>query len=212
MKNRQPVSRRGLGGALLLLAFTLPAAQAGPAADRNAMALKAMRASFVPSGQAGMDRLQQDETQAACSRWAPALPPDAVAGRLAAVNRAAIKLPSDGNFLGDYRRGERIAQTGTGLQSSDDPAVPAGGNCYACHEMAKSEVAFGTLGPSLYQYGKTRGSSPEMLAYTWERLYDTKAYIPCSNMPRFGQQHILSEAQLRDVMAFLFDAESPVNK
>lgn len=201
-----------LANVLLTVALLCQAAHAGAGAEQESNTLEAMRTSFIPAGQAGMNRLDQDETQAQCSRYAPKLPPAAIGNRLAALNRAAIKPPADGKYLGDFRKGEHIAQTGTGFQSSDDPGVPAGGNCYACHEMAKSEVAFGTIGPSLNRYGKTRGTSPEMLAYAWERLYDTKAFIPCSSMPRFGQQHILSESQLRDVMAFLFDPESPVNR
>jgi len=201
-----------LANALLTVALLWQAAHAGAGTKPESNTLEAMRASFAPAGQATMDRLDQDETQAQCSRFAPKPLPAAIANRLAALNRATIKPPADGNYLGDFRKGEHIAQTGTGFQSSDDPGAPAGGNCYACHEMAKSELAFGTIGPSLNQYGKTRGTSPEMLAYTWERLYNTKAFIPCSSMPRFGQQHILTESQLRDVMAFLFDPESPVNR
>jgi sulfur-oxidizing protein SoxX len=34
----------------------------------------------------------------------------------------------------------------------------------------------------------------------------------CSNMPRFGVNKVLSEQQIKDIVAFLFDPESPVNK
>ena len=34
-----------------------------------------------------------------------------------------------------------------------------GGNCYNCHQIDKKEISFGTIGPSLYQYGKLRGVS-----------------------------------------------------
>ena len=44
---------------------------------------------------------------------------------------------------------------------SDAPDTVKGGNCYACHQMAKSELAFGTLGPSLKEYGKSRDFSPD---------------------------------------------------
>jgi L-cysteine S-thiosulfotransferase len=36
--------------------------------------------------------------------------------------------------------------------------------------------------------------------------------VPCSNMPRFGSNKVLDEQQIKDVMAYLFDPESPVNK
>ncbi|MGH8595652.1 MAG: sulfur oxidation c-type cytochrome SoxX [Gammaproteobacteria bacterium] len=172
----------------------------------------AMRASFEAKKQATMDRLTQDETQALCTRHAPAPLPSEVADKIMALNRATIKLPIDGHFFGDFKNGEVIAQTGTGLQSSDDPARPAGGNCYACHELAGSELAFGTIGPSLRRYGKLRGNSPEVLEYTWGKLYNSNAQMPCSNMPRFGHHGILTEQQLKDLMALLFDPASPVNQ
>ena len=51
-----------------------------------------------------------------------------------------------------------------------------------------------------------------MLQYTWTKLWNTHAYNICSHMPRFGAAGILTEQQLRDVMAFLFDPQSPVNR
>lgn len=170
----------------------------------------AMRASFVAKGQAGMERLEQDETQRRCSSGV-ATPAD-VAARVVEINRATLAPPPQGVYLGDYRAGEHVAQTGTGLQWSDDPGKPNGGNCYACHELAASEVAFGTIGPSLKHYGKLRGTSPQMLEYTWNKLYNSNASVACSNMPRFGHRGILTTQQLQDVMAYLFDAASPVNQ
>jgi sulfur-oxidizing protein SoxX len=51
-----------------------------------------------------------------------------------------------------------------------------------------------------------------MLQYTWTKLWDTHAYNLCSHMPRFGAQSILTEQQLKDVMAYLLDPASPVNQ
>ena len=36
--------------------------------------------------------------------------------------------------------------------------------------------------------------------------------VACSNMPRFGANKVLTEKQIKDLVAFLFDPESPVNK
>ncbi len=199
---------RGAGLLLTLLTF----AGAATAADRNAIARKAMAQSFVAAGQAGLDRLQQDATQAQCSVAAPAAPADKAAARIQQDNTASVKAPADGNYFGDWKRGEAIAQSGTGLQSSDDPSKPAGGNCYACHQMAKAEVAYGTIGPSLQHYGKLRGQSQPIVDYTWRVLYNAKSYFPCTHMPRFGTQRILDEQQLRDVMSYLLDPASPVNQ
>jgi sulfur-oxidizing protein SoxX len=202
---------------LLVLAATL-AACSGLAKDQSiappdAAAVKqAMLASFEAKGQAGLERLDQDETQALCSRD-PSHPLSAEEiQKIVSLNTAAIRYPADGRYLGDWKQGEKIAQTGTGKQFSDDPAQPAGGNCYACHQLAKGEIAYGTLGPSLYQYGKLRGQSEAMLKYTWGKIYDSEATMPCSIMPRFGHKGILTEQQMRDVMALLFDPQSPVNQ
>lgn len=180
--------------------------------DRNAQALSVMKASFQAKGQAGMDRLTQDKTQALCSLHAPAAPPAELASKAMASNLASIKLPSDGKFLGDWKRGQAIAEEGTGEQYSDDPAKPSGGNCYACHELDKQQIAYGTIGPSLYHYGKNRGTSEPILKLAWSMLYDMKGYSLCTPMPRFGSKKILTEQQIKDVMALLFDPDSPVNK
>ena len=167
--------------------------------------------SFVAKNQATMDRLERDAVQTACSapRGMP-LDNDMLAS-LRAERLAAVVLPADGQYLGDWQRGAEVAGNGRGLQSSDDPTQPNGGNCYACHQLAPDEVAYGTLGPSLTGYG-ARGQSAAMLQYTWTKLWDTHAYNLCSHMPRFGAQGILTEQQLKDVMAYLLDPASPVNQ
>ena len=167
--------------------------------------------SFVAKNQATMDRLERDAVQTACSapRGMP-LDNDMLA-TLRAERLDAVVLPADGQYLGDWQRGAEVAGNGRGLQSSDDPTQPNGGNCYACHQLAPSEVAYGTLGPSLTGYG-ARGQSEAMLQYTWTKLWDTHAYNLCSHMPRFGAQGILTEQQLKDVMAYLLAPASPVNQ
>jgi L-cysteine S-thiosulfotransferase len=202
---------RAISLAALLPLLAVAADQ--PAKDpSNARARALMEKSFTAHGQAGMDRLNQDETQAICSRFQAAAPPAEWSAKITAANRALIKYPADDQYLGDWKRGEAIAQEGKGMQYSDDPSKPAGGNCYACHQLAKAEIAYGTIGPSLYNYGKNRGNSPAILKLTWGMLYDMKALMPCTAMPRFGAKEILSEEQLKDVMALLFDADSPVNQ
>ena len=167
--------------------------------------------SLVTKNQATMDRLERDAVQTACS--APrGMPLDNdMLTTLRAERLSAVVLPADGQYLGDWQRGAEVAGNGRGLQSSDDPTQPNGGNCYACHQLAPDEVAYGTLGPSLTGYG-ARGQSEAMLQYTWTKLWDTHAYNLCSHMPRFGAQGILTEQQLKDVMAYLLDPTSPVNK
>ncbi|WP_138518473.1 sulfur oxidation c-type cytochrome SoxX [Limnobacter alexandrii] len=173
-----------------------------------------MLASFKTKGQAGVDRLNQTDLQKACSlaETAPGGLPDTKRTELQNAALAAVKYPADGKYLGDWKAGEKVAQTGVGLQFSDKEGTAAGGNCYACHQLAPQELSYGNIGPSLYQYGKLRGNSEEIMKYTWAKIWNSHAYNACSNMPRFGAEGILTETQLKDVMALLMAPDSPVNK
>ena len=177
-------------------------------ADASAM----IKNSFKARGQAGLDRLDQDDTQRLCSQAAGKTPPRDVAERIEKQNLATIKYPADGKLLGDWKNGEKIAQDGRGKQYSDDPKGPVGGNCYACHQLAPQELAYGTIGPSLYRFGKLRGYTVETQRYAYGKIFNSEAFAACSTMPRFGHHGILSEQQIKDVTALLMDPASPVNQ
>ena len=180
--------------------------------DRRAQAVAMMKASFTERGQAKLDRFDQDELQRLCSLKSGVQLDKTVAMRLEKEQQARIKYPADGNYLGDWKAGEKIAQSGRGGQYNDNPKNPAGGNCYACHELTKAEVSYGTIGPSLYNFGKRRGYTPEIQKYAYGKVYNSQAFAACSSMPRFGHNGVLTEAQIKDVVALLIDPESPVNK
>jgi L-cysteine S-thiosulfotransferase len=185
-----------------------------PKAPTDADVLATLKSSFKPAGPATLDRLDQTELQAACTvatRSGKDLDPK-VRSDLQAKALAAVKPPSDGKYLGDWKRGEAIAQSGRGLQFSDTAATVAGGNCYACHQIDKKEIAYGNIGPSLAGYGKLRGNTEPIQKYTWARIWNSHAFNACANMPRFGDAGILTEQQIRDVMALLLDPASPVNQ
>ena len=181
-----------------------------------------VKASFRTQGQADVDRLlKADETNRACSQADAAGKPldEKTAKAIEEYNFKAIKWPSDGKFLGDWKQGEAIAQSGRGLTWTDPAKMANGGNCYNCHQMSLQEISFGTLGPSLYQYGKLRGvsdpnspASKAIVEYTWGKIWNSKAYNACSNMPRAGHAGILTEGQIRHIVALLLDPNSPVNK
>ena len=176
--------------------------------------MQVVKGSFKERGIAKLDRLNQSELQQVCSEASlnnKDLPKD-VRERLEKQQMATIKYPADGKFLGDWKAGERVAQTGVGLQWTDNDKTVNGGNCYACHQLSPQEVSFGNIGPSLKGYGKLRGNSEAVVKYTWGKIWNTHAYNACSSMPRFGDAGILTEAQIRDVMALLLDPNSPVNK
>jgi sulfur-oxidizing protein SoxX len=198
---------------LAVVAAGCGAMMATPEVDYSTKALETMKVSFKESGQAKLDRLTQDETQRLCSEYhgAMKIPPE-VAQRIEKAQLALVKYPADGKLMGDWKAGERIAQSGVGKQFTDDPSIPAGANCYACHQLTKAELAFGTIGPPLYNFGKIRGFTPEMQKYAYAKVYNSQAFAACSNMPRFGAMTILTEKQIQDVVALLMDPESPVNK
>lgn len=203
----------GLSILASVAAFGLTA-QPALAADYAKQTTDLMKADFRSKGPATVEGvLQQDEAQRLCSTYpAPEKRPKKLAAKLEAEQLKLVKYPSDGQYIGRWQEGEKIAQSGRGMQSSDKPGSPNGGNCYACHQISKAEISFGNIGPSLYQYGKLRGQSEEILKYTWAKVYNSQAYSACSNMPRFGHKGILDEQQLKDVVALLLDPASPVNK
>ncbi|HUL66974.1 MAG TPA: sulfur oxidation c-type cytochrome SoxX [Burkholderiaceae bacterium] len=203
-------SRTLLAGAVLIVSFGgCATSSSAPPTEQETLAV--IRAGFRDRGIATVDRLNQTELQATCSKYHNN-PPQDVRAHLEKAALATVKYPGDGKWLGDFKQGERIAQTGVGLQWTDTAATVNGGNCYACHRLSKEEIAFGNIGPSLYHYGKTRGTSDETLRYTWGKIWNTHAYKACSQMPRFGDAGILTEGQIKDVMALLLDPNSPVNK
>ena len=179
--------------------------------EAQKQAVSMMKSSFKAQGQASLDRLNQDDVQATCSKYPPgATIPKDVADKLEKAQLASIKYPA--KLMGDWKAGERVAQIGTGFQFSDGPTAPVGANCYACHRMSKGEISYGTIGPSLYQFGKLRGTSQPIQQYTYGKIYNSNAYTACSNMPRFGHSKILTEAQMIDLTALLLDPASPVNQ
>ena len=178
----------------------------------EAKAVEMMKTSFKEKGQAKLDRLNQDETQALCSVYTGHELPKDVAAKIERANMATIKWPADGKLVGDWKQGEKIAQEGRGFQYSDDPKGPSGANCYACHQLTRQEISYGTIGPSLYNFGKIRGFNDETRRYAWGKISNSQAYNACSNMPRFGHNGVLTEQQIRDVVALLVDPASPVNQ
>ena len=203
-------------GATLLIAGC---AAMPSASDLDAQALAMIKGSFREQGIAKLDRLEQDLGQKACS--SDQAPSEAVAKRVEAEALATIQWPSGGQYIGDWREGEKLAQNGRGMTWTDGSAAPSanGAQCYNCHQIAKHEISFGTIGPSLYHYGKLRGvtdvtdpASAAIVQYTWGKLWNSKAYTACSNMPRFGHAQLLNESQIRHLMALLLDPKSPVNQ
>ena len=210
-----------MGAAALALALLAGCAALAPLPDYDALVAQMMGASFRDEGIARVDRLQQDPANAACSKAEGGQPPAEVAQAIQQAALSSVRPPADGRYIGDWREGEKLAQNGRGMTWTDKSAAPAanGGNCYNCHMISPAEISYGTLGPSLYQYGRKRGivdpaaaSARPVVEYTWTKLWNAKAYNACSGMPRFGHAGLLDEKQLKDLMALLLDPTSPVNQ
>lgn len=196
-------------------------ASAPSVAELNALTDQIVKASFRDQGIVKASLLNTDETNRACSEADVMGKPldEKTAKVIEQINMKAIKWPSDGKFLGDWKEGEKIAQNGRGLTFTDTASTVNGGNCYNCHKIDDKEISYGTIGPSLHNYGKIRGitdpnsaSAKPIVEYTWGKIWNAKAYNACSNMPRAGHSGILTEAQVRHVVALLLDPKSPVNK
>lgn len=166
-------------------------------------------------GTTARDRLIQDEIQKSCSLMKGQELDDKTREKVMALAAASIKYPQGGIKLGNWKKGGELAWSGFGFRlgnSPDDQTTrEAGGNCYNCHEMATDRTG-GTIGPSLNAYGKNRGASEDMLKYTYDVIYNPNVYFACTHMPRMGAAGVLSQAQIADILAYLFDPESPVNK
>ena len=220
MKKMNSKLRTGLAVASVAL-LAVGCASAPSVADLNTLTQQIVKASFRDQGIVKASILNTDETNQACSEADASGKPldEKTAKRIEEINMKAIKWPSDGKFIGDWKEGEKIAQNGRGLTFTDDEKTVNGGNCYNCHKIDEKEISYGTIGPSLHNYGKIRGitdpnsaAAKPIVEYTWGKIWNSKAYNACSNMPRAGHSGILTEAQVRHVVGLLLDPKSPVNK
>jgi sulfur-oxidizing protein SoxX len=195
---------------IALLAVTLATPALAQTIDAKADA--AIKSAFPKAPADWASRLTGDETMRQCSA-AHNSPSKDVADAIQKREQATIVYPPDNNFMGDWKQGEKLAQSGYGLRFTDyPPRQPNGGNCYACHQLTKAEVSYGTLGPSLREYGKLRDFKPEAVKAAYEKVYNSHAALPCSTMPRFGANKILTIEQIKDAVALLMSPDSPVNK
>ena len=161
-------------------------------------------------------RQTQDDLQKICSGGGRSTLSAEELIKVTGMSRESIVKPEGGAKLGDWKRGEAVARSGFGFRvghrddnhASRDP----GGNCYACHQLDPKEIAYGTLGPSLMNYGKMRGNSQAIIDYTYDVVYSPHSFFPCTHMPRFGANGVLTQQQIADVLAYLIDPASPVNQ
>lgn len=195
------------------LAALLAVAGSATAQERPAQAVidAYLKSTFGKASAEWQARIKPDDSLSVCNTTRNN-PSSADSEAMLKRESARVVYPADGKFLGDWKKGYQVANNGRGGQFSDPPGTVAGGNCFACHQLDPKEVSYGTLGPSLAAYGKDRKYDPETIKDAYTKIYNSMAVVPCSNMPRFGVNKVLDEQQIKDVMAYLFDPESPVNK
>jgi len=165
---------------------------------------------FHTKGIVKKDTVAQDALQRLCTVTNDR-PSTEIAKQIEADQMKTIVFPA-GGMMGDWKRGEDLAQSGRGMTFSDAAGTPNGGSCYNCHQIAAKEISYGTLGPSLQGFGKTRGAGAETQKYVYGKIYNAKAYSACSQMPRLGFSGTLTEQQIKDLVAYLLDPASPVNQ
>jgi sulfur-oxidizing protein SoxX len=168
----------------------------------------------VQEGGTAKQRLVQDDLHKVCSETRNK-PSAEQAAKISADARASIKYPEGDIKLGDWKKGRELAWSGFGYRIGhnvdDHNKTPVGANCYNCHEFAGDRQG-GTIGPSLRNYGKLRGTEQPVLKLAYGIVYNAHSMFPCTRMPRQGANGLLSQEQILDIMAYLFDPESPVNK
>lgn len=162
------------------------------------------------------DRQTQDELQKVCSALKGKPVDSGTAIRVTALAREEMEYPEGGIKLGDWKRGEEIANSGYGFRvghrTDDHSEQQPGGNCMACHRMDPSVTTAGTIGPSLIDYADRRGTDETARKFTYQMIYNPHVSFPCTTMPRFGANNFLTLEQIQDVMAYLLDPDSPVNQ
>jgi len=100
--------------------------------------------------------------------------------------RKPVKKELQGELSGNIEEGRKIAFTKTR------------GNCLACHRM-KEGTQPGSRGPDLTAYGSLKRSDAEIYAM----VYDMRWRVPDTLMPPMGTNQILTDQEIRDVVAFL---------
>jgi sulfur-oxidizing protein SoxX len=160
-------------------------------------------------------RASQDASQKICSKEAGEKLTAEEALKIVETARASIRYPSSGKLVGDWKVGAALVVNGGGLRVRDGQVEKMrenGALCTNCHAMDPKEVNSGNLGPSLIGYAKSHGNSEAVAKQTYEKIYNAWVYLPCSNMPRLGASGYLTPEQITHLVAYLVDAQSPVNR
>lgn len=107
-----------------------------------------------------------------------------------AATRKPVKKALEGPLNGNAEKGKQIAQ------------ARDRGNCLACHVMPGGSQP-GSRGPDLSRFGSSGRNEAEAYAM----VFDMRTVNPETLMPPFGTNDILTDQELRDVVAFLLSSK-----
>ena len=184
-------------------------------ATTRQMAEKMVSEDFTAPTPALLKRLAQDRSQQLCSKIGGAELTQAEADEVLKLARASIKYPASGKLMGDWKAGDKLAHDGAGdrIQGGRlEQRKENGGLCQNCHALAAGEINVGNVGPALTGFGAQRGNSEAIVKYAYDKIYNSWANVPCSNMPRLGATGHLTPEQITHMVAFLIDPQSPINR
>jgi L-cysteine S-thiosulfotransferase len=81
-----------------------------------------------------------------------------------------------------------------------------GGGCLACHIMGpKTQALPGDVGPDLSEIARAGRTDQWLFNY----VFDPRVYNPQSVMPPWGKHGFYSDAEIRDIVAFLKTLKTP---
>lgn len=184
-------------------------------ATTRQIAEKMMGEAYSGTSPAFSGRVVQDRSQQICSKIGNAKLTQQESAEVVRLARSSIKYPASGKLVGDWRVGAKLAYNGQGsriLGGKLEKSKENGALCSNCHQLDPKEFNVGNIGPSLTGYGAQRGNSEAVAKLTYERIYNAWAHSPCSNMPRLGSSGHLTPEQIANVVAYLVDPQSPVNR
>ncbi len=107
-----------------------------------------------------------------------------------AATRKPLKKALEGPLNGNAEKGKQVA------------FARNRGNCLACHVMPGGSQP-GSRGPDLSHFGSSGRSEAEAYAM----VYDMRTINPETLMPPIGTNDILTDQELRDVVAFLLSSK-----
>jgi L-cysteine S-thiosulfotransferase len=200
---------------VLLIASAVGCASLPSAEKTVAQAEQMISTAYSGMPEVLTERAVQDASQKLCSKGPSGKLTSDEAALIVKSARASMKYPASGKLIGDWKVGEQLVSNGVGMRVREgrvEQVKQNGALCTNCHALDPKDVNVGNLGPSLIGYGTQRGRSEAMIKYTYEKIYNAWVYYPCSNMPRLGNNGYLTPDQITQVVSYLLDAESPVNK